>query len=147
FIMDVVILGQVQFVRVFNAARHLQAGAEAARAPAVFGVVREQAWVWLGETRAAARAGALGREGYRLGAEAAEDRHLDHTLAVFERSLQQFAQACLFFGLHRQRANRQVDGVLFVAVEPRPLGGRQVFAVHAQLFETLSTRPFGEIGV
>src|SRR5690606_32910982 len=40
----------------------LQAGAEAGRAPAVLGVVREQARIGLGEAGAAAGAGALDRE-------------------------------------------------------------------------------------
>src|SRR5690554_6426070 len=72
FIVDMLVLGQIQLVGIFNASRHLQTGTKTARTPAMFGVVRKQARIRLGETGAATGAGTLGREGCRFGADAPE---------------------------------------------------------------------------
>src|SRR5690606_31193144 len=114
----------------------LQAGAEAVRAPAMLGVVREQSRVGLGKAGSAAGAGALDREAEGcvsagdargasrvdrfavVGSEAGQ--HSERAMTVFEGLPQRLAQRRLMTRVYHQIGHRQFDGVLFVAIQPRP---------------------------
>ena len=138
---------EIERVRVIDLADGTQAGAVAARAPAVLCVVGEQPRIGLGEAVAAGRAGPQRREGHRPRVELAEHQQLDDPLAMLERKLQLLAQQRLVLRFHHHHAHRQLDVVFLVAIEARPLARRQVVAIHPELLESLGPRPLGEVGV
>jgi hypothetical protein len=94
------------------------AGAEAARTPALLAVEGEQPRVELGETRAALRTGALGREHHRLAR--AERQHLHNALAVLQGFGELLPQVGLAACRDAEARHRQLDVVLLEAVEPWP---------------------------
>ncbi len=102
-------------------AGELEAGAIAGLAPAVLGVVGEQARVQLLETASATGTGAVGgKGGFTAGR---DDRN--HTVAERQRAVQQIAQGGFVFRRHGDAADRQFDVVFPVAVQARPGFGRQ----------------------
>src|SRR5690606_22078249 len=132
----------------------LHAGAEAARAPPVLGVVREQARIGLGKAGAARRAGALDRE--MLLVQLAVERlvqlvhrphHAQHALAVLQRALHGLAQGRFVVGIDHQVGHRQFDGVFFVAVQARPGADRDEGAIDPQVRVALGAGPLGQVGV
>ena len=72
---------------------------------------------------------------------------LDDPLAVSQRRAQGVAQFGLAVWRDHQIGDRQVDIVLGIAVDARPLAGRQEGTVDTQMGEALGRRPFGEVGI
>ena len=141
-------------------AAELQAGADAGAAPAVLRVVAEHARVELGIARAAGRAGAPGREhldradlarrraGEHRAVQAGERRQqVQHALADVERLVEQGAQRALVGAVDDHVADRQLEGVLLEAVEPRPGVDLDELAVDAQVAVAAPLGPLGEVGV
>ena len=142
-------------------AGQLQAGADAAGAPAVLAVVAEHARVEFGVAGAADRAGALGREDLHVAHAAAlrcarQHRRIQavqgvqqvqHALAQVQRLAQQRAQFGLVVGRDDERTDGQLDGVFLEAVEAREWVQKQEFAVDAQMRVAARLGPLRQIGV
>ena len=140
-------VAEVERVRVLDARRGLQPGAVAFGAPAVLGVVREQARIRLGEAGAAARAGAQRGEGDRHRTELADLQHLITPLADLQRLAHELAQRGFALGLHHHHAGGQLDVVLLVAVQPRPFWRWAGIRHRRAAAHGPAARPLGEIGV
>ena len=140
----------------------LEPGTQTRGTPAVLGVEGEQARVEFGKARATGATGALGgvdRGMHRsVGAgrvagidgrleriEAGSD--LDDPFAERERRAQGVAQFGFAVRRNHQIGDRQIDVVLGIAVDTRPLAGRQEGAVDAKMGESLGRRPLGEVGI
>ena len=126
------------------------ARAVAARAPAVRRAPGEQPRVRLREAAPAARAGAprgvhLDLAGGR--AAAPQGQHVHDAVAEGERPLERGAQLALDPGPQAQARHGQLDGVLAVAVEPRPGIGGHEGAVDAQARMPARRRPLRELAV
>lgn len=135
-------------------ALQLQAGAEAAAAPAVLGVVREQARIGLGEADAARRAGALDREVLllQIAIQACAQpvqrvHHAQHALPMLQGLPHGIAQRRFVAGVDHHIGHRQFDGVFLIAVQARPGADRDEGAVDAQMGVALAACPFGQVGV
>ena len=147
FVRELFGLAEHERVRVVHLAAGLLAGAVARGAPAVLGVVREQAWIRLGKAGPAGRARAPGRKGDRLRTEPSDRQHLEDALAVLEGECQLRPQLRFVRRPDRHHADREFDVVFLVAVDARPLARRQILAVHPQLLEALAACPLGKLGI
>ena len=132
----------------------LQAGAKAAGAPAVFGVVGKHARVWLGKAGAAAWAGALDRKVLLLERsrgildEPIQRQDNAHDpLAMFQCAAHGIAKRCLVIHVNCQVCNRQLDGVFFVPIQPGPGRDGDEGPIHTQVRMPLRGGPFGQVGV
>ncbi len=119
------------------------AGAVAGRAPAVLGVVGEQARIQFREAAPAARAGTLGGEDGLAGV----GQELHGAVAIGQRVPDQPVQRGLVARRNVNGAHGQVNVVLLVAGEARPVGRGLVLAVHAQVLEALLAGPGGQVRV
>ena len=124
-----------------------QTSAKTRAAPAVLAVEGEQARVQLRKTLAAARTRAVDGEGLRRRTQCTQAQHTQHPLAQLQRLAHLLAQQRFVLGRDLDHADRQLQRVLFIAVETRPFARRQILAVDTQLFVALAARPLGQIGV
>ena len=150
-----------QFI-LLDPADGLQTSAQTGCAPAVARIEGEQPRVELCKALAAGAAGPAGRMNRsaqrrtRATRIARIDRdfqglqpagHHHHALAVAQRIAQGISQLGLAPGRDREVGHRQLDVVLGVAVDARPLAGGQEGAIDPQVGEALGLRPLGEVGV
>ena len=134
--------------------RRRKTGSPAAWAPAVARIEGEESRVELVEAPPAPRAGARRRiaafEALRecaLRVFAGPLGHDHRRPAELQGGVEGGAKGPLAGGIDGEDRDREVDVVLAVAVEARPLAGRQVLAVHPQVRVALARRPAGEVRV
>jgi len=124
-----------------------ETGAVTDRAPAVSGIIGEEARVGLGEAAAAGRARPQGGKEEGVCRLLSRGNYPHRPLAEGEGSVEEPPQLPLRSGRHRHLAHRQLDGVLPEAVEAGPgrRGGEE--PVHPEGREPPARRPFRQVGV
>ena len=134
--------------------RRREPGSPAARTPAVARIEGEEPRVELVEAPPAPRACARRRIAafealgvFAVRTLAGPLGHDHRRPAELQGGVEGGAKGPLVGGIDGEDRDRKVDVVLAVAVEARPLAGRQVLAVHPQVRVALARRPAGEVRV